>query len=105
VDDSLGMRRIQRVGNFNGEVEHLVQRQRLARNAELQRLAFHEFHDDEWMAAVLADLVDSANTGMIQRRGCARFAAEALEGLRILGNIIGQELQSDESSEFGVLGL
>ncbi len=56
-------------------------------------------------AVVPADLVDRANVGMVQRGGGARFAAKALERLRVVGNIVRKKLDGDEAAELGVLGL
>jgi len=42
---------------------------------------------------------------MVQRRGRPGLASEAFEGLRVVGNIIRQEFQGDETSEFDILGL
>ncbi len=74
-------------------------------DAMLQGHAFEELHGDEALAVVLADFVDGADVGMVQRGGRARFAAETLQGLRVLGYIVGQEFQSDEAAEARVLGL
>jgi hypothetical protein len=46
-----------------------------------------------------------ANVGMIQRRGGAGLAAEALQRRRIASQIVGQELESDEAAQARVLGL
>ena len=48
---------------------------------------------------VLADFVDRADVGMVQGRGGAGFAAKALQGLRILGGVVGKKLQGDEAAE------
>ncbi len=74
-------------------------------DAVLERHAVQEFHGDEGMAFVFADVVDSADVGMIQSRGRLRFALETGEGLRVAGNVIGQEFQSDETVQAGVFGL
>ena len=42
---------------------------------------------------------------MVQSRRRTRFASEAFQGLRVLRHVIGEELQSHEAAEFGVLGL
>jgi hypothetical protein len=42
---------------------------------------------------------------MVQRRGSAGFAAEALQRQRIAGNVVGQELQGDKAAQAGILGL
>ena len=45
--------------------------------------AFHELHHDERRAVPLVDVVDGADARMIQRRGEARFAPEALQRIVI----------------------
>jgi hypothetical protein len=57
------------------------------------------------MAIMLADLVNSADVGMIQGRSSARFAAEAFESLGIVGRIVGKKLERDEAAELSVFGL
>ena len=52
-------------------------------NPLLQRLAFEQFHGDERLAFVFVNVVNGADVGVIQRRGSARFALEALEGLAV----------------------
>ena len=71
----------------------------------LQRHAVEKLHDDEGLIAVLADLVNGADVGVIQRRRRTGFATETLQGLRVHGHIIRQKLQSHEAAEFGVFGL
>ena len=57
------------------------------------------------LAVVLADFVNGADVGMIQRRCGPGFALEAFQGLRVLRDFVGQELQRDEAAERGVFGL
>ncbi len=71
----------------------------------LQRQAVQKLHGDERLAVVLANFVDGADIGMVQGRCGLGFALEAGEGLGVLGNIIGQELQGDEAMQLHVLGL
>ena len=54
---------------------------------------------------MFCDFVDGADVGMVEGRSRTRLPAKAFQGLRVFGNIVRQELQSDEASEFGVLGL
>ena len=49
--------------------------------------------------------MNRADIGMIQGRSCLCFALEAGQGLRILDDGIGQELQGDEAMQAEVLGL
>jgi len=48
---------------------------------------------------VLADVVNRADVGMIQRRRGARFTLKALAGLGILSEIFGKKLQCNAASE------
>ena len=52
-----------------------------------------------------ADLIDGAYIGMIESRGCLGFSPEASQGLRVMGDIIGKKLESDEAVERQVLRL
>ena len=53
---------------------------------------------------MLANLVDGADIGMIQCRRGAGFAQEALISLLILGDVVGQKFEGDESVQLGILG-
>ena len=41
---------------------------------------------------------------MIERGGGAGFAAETLDGLRVLGNVVGEKFQGDAAVQAGVFG-
>ena len=74
-------------------------------DAVLQRQPVQKLHGDEGLAVLLADVVNGADVGMIQRGGGLRFALETLEGLRVTGDFVGQELEGDETVQPGVFGL
>ena len=57
------------------------------------------------LAFLLADVVNSADVGMIQSGRGLRFALEAAKRLRVAGHFVGQELQGDEAMEASVFGL
>ena len=54
---------------------------------------------------MLADFINSANVGMVQSGSGASFAAETLESVRVTDQIIGEELESNETAKVGVFGL
>ena len=54
---------------------------------------------------MLVDVIDGADIGVIEGGGGLGLALEALQGLMVLGHIIGQELERYETVELGVLGL
>ena len=105
MHDALGVRRIERVGDLNAKVEEGVGFQGPARHAVLEGLAVEQFHDDEALALMLANLVNGADVGMVERGRGAGFAAETLDRLRVLGNLVGQKLQGDKAAQGDVLGL
>jgi hypothetical protein len=57
------------------------------------------------LAALLADVVNRADVGMVESRGRLRFPLETGEGLRVSSHLIGQELQGHEAMQSRVLGL
>ena len=93
MDDARRVRDIQRIGNLHSEVHQLLHRQGLALDAVLQRVAVEIFHDDVLTLVGLANVVDGAYIGMIERRRGPRLAPESLQRLRVPRQFIGQELQ------------
>src|SRR5207302_10704640 len=71
----------------------------------LEGHAFEVFHGDEASALALADLVNGANVGMVERGGGASFATEAPQGRGVLGDVVGKEFQGYEPAEREVFGL
>src|SRR5271154_2455550 len=71
----------------------------------LQRRAIHEFHGDKRLAVLLANLVDRADVGMIQRGGRARLSPEAFQSLRNLCHAVREKLQRHEPAKRRILRL
>ena len=83
----------------------------------LERLPLQEFHRNERLSFVLSDFINRADVRMVERRGGARFAPEAFEGLGIVSVGEGsalprerralpyQELERHQPAELRVLGL
>src|ERR1700758_3018314 len=103
MDDALGVGGFERVGDLNAEIEYFLERHGPATDYALQRLAIEILHDDEGAAVFFADVVNGADIGMIEGRGGLGFAAEALEGLAILGHFFGQEFQGYRTVKARVL--
>ena len=68
-------------------------------------MPIQKLHGDERLITVLADVVNRADVGVVERRGRLRFAPETFECLRVPGYVVRQELQGNETAELGVLGL
>ena len=97
VNYPLGVRGVQRVGNFNPQLEDFVLGQRLSVDLGLERLAIHKFHGDKFEAVLLANVKNRADVGMIQRRGGLCFAAETLQRRWIVRGFGGKKFESDEA--------
>ena len=101
MDDAPLVRRLQAGGNLNRNIEQLIEREGLRRLGALraasqvitQGLPFQQLHHDEGLPFVLAEFVDGANIGMVQRRGSARLAFKTLQRLGIVAQFFRQELQ------------
>ena len=104
MDDALGMRRIQRIGNLDGQRQQRVQLHGTPGDRVLQGHAVEILHGDKRLAVLLANVVNGADVGMVQRRSRLRLALKPAERLRILGHFIGQKLQCHEAVQPGVFG-
>ena len=105
MDDALGMRRVQRIGDLDGQRQQRVQFHGTPGDHVLQGHAIQILHGDKRLAVLLANVVNGADVGMVQRGSRLRLALEAAERLRILGHFIGQKLERDEAVQPRVLGL
>jgi hypothetical protein len=104
VNDSLGMRRIERIGDLNCQRENRVSLHRTVADAMFQRHAIQKLHDDKRLLILLSDLINGTDIRMIQCRRRLRLALEPGQRLRVVGDIVRQELQGNEAVEFNVLG-
>ena len=69
----------------------------------LQRGALQILHGDEGAAVLLADVMNGADVGMIQRGRGSSLALEPAQRLPVASQFVRQELQRDEAMEPGVL--
>jgi len=104
VNDSLAVSSIECIGNLDSPIENLFEWKRLASDAMFKGLAFQTLHDYEGLVSLLTDVVNRANVWMIKGGRSASLPAKAFEGLWVLGEVIGKELQSNEAAELRILG-
>ena len=104
VQDAARVRGVERVGNLHGQPQQQADLERASVDLARQRAALEQLHRDERAALVLVHLVDGADVGMVQRRGRARLAQEALGRLRIVRAVLRQELQRHAAGQLDVLG-
>src|SRR5579862_4239136 len=103
MNNAGGVRDIERVGHLGGEVYDLLDRNWFAFDAVFQRAAFQTLHDDVETVLVLADVVNGADVGMVQRGCGSSFTLEAFAGLGILRQIFRKELQRHAAAEALIL--
>ena len=91
--------------HLDGDPPGLVHRQRPARQPLLEGLALVIGHHDVEPAVVLADVVDGADVRIVEGRGGARLAQEAVLGGAVPAVLGRQQLDRHPAPQPGVLGL
>ena len=99
VDDALGMRVGERVGDLDAEIDRAARVQRAAADERPERLARHVLEREKQLAGVLADFVERCDVRMRERGRRARFAHEALAPRRVVGDSGGQHFDRDGTAE------
>ena len=105
VHDPLRVRRLQRVRDLDPEVQQRPEVERPPPDPVREGFPLEQLHGDEVLPLVVVDLVDRADSRVIEGGGSAGLALEALERGRVLGHFRGQELERDVPAELRVLGL
>ena len=77
MNDALGVRGFQRLGNLHPQIEKPALRQRFAGNEVLKGAALHQLHCQEGLSLHLVDLIDRADVGMIECRRGTRLPPES----------------------------
>jgi hypothetical protein len=105
MNDTFTVGRIQRVGDIDGDWKECLRFHGPSGYEVLQRHSVKEFHDHENIAFVVSNVVDRADVRMVKRRRGTSFAAKALHGLGIAGDVLRQKLQRDKTAQEGVFSL
>src|SRR5580704_1959281 len=103
VDDAFTVSGIQRIGNLNGQPQLDIGFDRFSCDAMLKGHAFKKLHDEEGTTILLADVIDGADIGVIERGGGAGFAAKAFEYLLVPGQVFGEKLERNKAAQARVL--
>ena len=105
MDDPPAVGRVQAVRDLDSQIKQLFDSQGALLERVLQRAALQQLHGDEGAAFVIADIVDGANVGMVQRRSGSRLAQEAFQRGAVFGGILRKEFEGNLAAQAGVLGL
>jgi hypothetical protein len=68
-------------------------------------LPLQQFHGDEGSPIGLVNLMDRADVRVVQRGSSFRFTLETTQGLWIVGQFVGKELQGDVTTQLQVFRL
>ena len=101
---AFSVRLVQRIGNLDRVLQHLLQRQRTFHEPLRERLAFQIFHHQIIGPVLLADVVKRADVGMIQAGNRLCFALESLAQFGTIRKMRRQNFDGDSSIEARVAG-
>ena len=104
VDDAGRVRCFERVGDLDRQRQQPIDLERAPCDLMLQRRPVEKLHDEKRAAVLLADIVDRADVGVVQRRCGSRLAAESCQRVGIPRQVWRQELQRDKPMQPRVLG-
>jgi len=105
MDDAFRVCRIYSVGDLDAQIGHRFDFQRLASDHVSEGLPLKQFHGDKGSSIGLVNLVDRADVRVVQRGRSFRLPLETAEGLCVVGEFVGKELQGDVATELEVLRL
>ena len=105
VRHALAVRLVQRVGNLDGVLQHLLDRQRTFLQSLRERLAFQILHHQIIDSVLMSCIVKRADMRMIQAGNRLRFALEAFAQVSAVGEMSGKNLDGDDSIEARIAGL
>jgi hypothetical protein len=104
VDQSGGVRSIQRCRHLVDDVDSARRWQGPVLEQVMQRLPLHEAHIDEQAAVDFAPVVDWDHVRFLQNRGGMRFPQESCTEPIVIRKLLRKDLQGDRSPFAGVLG-
>lgn len=99
MHDATSVRSRQPAGDLSRDLEGVARRQVPPLDPSAQRLALEQLRDQVQTAAVLADVVDHEQIGVIQRARRASLRLEAAPPLGIVAERLQQHLDGDLAAE------
>src|ERR1700746_2326250 len=102
MNDSSGMCRVQSVSYLDAQIEYCLVLQRSAIDPVPERQPLQQFHGDEGSPFALINLINRADVRVVEGGRSFGFPLETAEGLCVVGEFVGQELQGDVATELEV---
>jgi hypothetical protein len=98
------MGRIERIGDFDAQIDQSRYVHWLSANALPQRPAFQQFHRDEVLAFMFPYVMDCADIRVVQNGRGPRFTQEPFDGRSIPADFRRKKLQSNVAAQTCVFG-
>src|SRR5271169_487530 len=105
MNDAFSMGGFERVGDLDSQLQHFLKGHRLAGDIVLEGLAVEKLHCNELLPVFFADVINSADVGMIEGGRRLSFAPESLESGGVVGLLTRQEFQCDCTMKPRILAL
>src|SRR5713101_9463176 len=102
MDNSFGVRRIERVGDFEGNRQPALDFQGPTLDQMLEGGTVEILHGDEGLAFMLSNLVNRANIGMVQSRSGPGFPTEPLQRVGVGNHFLRKKFEGNEAAQFEV---
>ena len=104
MEDPGAVRLADRLGDLEGDREELRERERTLLQGRLEPPSLHQLHHDQEAAAVLDEVEDRADVGVVEGRRGDRLAPEPLPALGVRDEGVGEDLQRDDPPEPRIAG-
>jgi hypothetical protein len=105
MDDAGFVRCRQRPRSLQANIEDPLAGQRVAGQGGVERVPRNVLHNQEPAPVPIFQAVERTDVGVIKCRQVPRFGAERFQRVCILGQALGNKLESDGSAQDGILGL
>ncbi len=105
MNNSVTMGFVESVGDFDPALQSLVERQCTLLQSVGEGVPFDVLHDHEVDAVLAADVVKSADVGVIQAGDGTGFSLESLPDFGMAGYVRRKDFDGDGAIEPGVFGL
>ena len=101
---ALAVRFVQSIGNLDGVLQHLIERQRAFHESLGQRLALDILHHEVISAVLMSDVIKRADVRMIQTWQSSKPRARIVSQFGTVSKMRGQNLDGDDAVEAGIFG-
>ena len=103
MHETVRVRVRQRLGDLPRDLDGVADRQRPARHASRERLAFEILHDEVVEIVLVTDVIDPADVRMLETRDRLRLAIESLAALGAHGGAAEDNFDRDRSIQPEIL--